>query len=165
MDNRFLRFLFLFVVFFLLSGIVFAEDTVRNKLTVTNGKEKDICTAVKKTVREELNTKKEEQNTKDVVKTGIQLGYSACLIVKCAIAADGKLKDIITGAIEAGASPDVISRCAIDAGAEARDVSRYILEAGFPDLCFLEPENLEPVRIDLPGDETTGRGFVSPSAP
>ena len=160
MHKRFIGCFFSLFSFFLLCNLVFAKEPVpvKDLLSLNHAKEKDICIAVKKTI-------KEGAKTKEVVKTGIQLGHNACLIVKCAIQAEGNLKEIIIGAIEAGATQDVVARCAIDAEADAREVAQYIREAGFAGLCYVEPQEIEPIDPNLPGDETTGRGFVSPSAP
>jgi hypothetical protein len=137
--------------------MVFAQEPVREKLTLNNPKEKDICTAVKKTIKEGLNTK-------DTVKTGIQLGYSACLVIKCAIMAEGNLKDIVYGAIEGGTPPEVVARCATDAGADAKDVAQYISSAGLPGLCYVQPEKLEAMEIWVPGGNPGG-GYLSPYTP
>lgn len=145
------------VIFLLFAAIVFAQTPVREKLTLNNPKEKDICTAVKKTIKEGLNTK-------DIVKTGIQLGYSACLVIKCAIMAEGNLKDIVYGAIEVGTPPEVVARCATDAGAEAKEVAQYISSAGLPGLCYVQPEKLETMEIWVPGGNPGG-GSLSPYRP
>ncbi|MBM4145854.1 MAG: hypothetical protein FJ240_06220 [Nitrospira sp.] len=112
---------------------------------------------MKKTIKEGLNTK-------DIVKTGIQLGYSACLVIKCAIMAEGNLKDIVYGAIEGGAPPEVVARCATDAGAEAKEVAQHISSAGLPGLCYVQPEKLETMEIRVPGGNPGG-GYLSPSSP
>jgi hypothetical protein len=144
-------------VFLLFASISFAQEPIREKLTLNNPKEKDICTAVKKTIKDGLNTK-------DTVKTGIQLGYSACLIIKCAIMAEGNLKDIVYGAIEGGTPPEVVARCATDAGAEPKDVAQCISSAGSPGLCYVQPEKLETMEIWVPGGNPGG-GYLSPHIP
>ena len=157
MDKCVMKSLCLSALFLLCASMVFAQEPVREKLTLNNPKEKDICTAVKKTIKEGLNTK-------DTVKTGIQLGYSACLVIKCAIMAEGNLKDIVYGAIEGGTPPEVVARCATDAGAEAKDVAQYISSAGLPGLCYVQPEKLETMEIWVPGGNPGG-GYLSPSSP
>jgi hypothetical protein len=157
MGRYIIKSLCLSAIFLLFASMVFAQDPVREKLSLNNPKEKDICTTVKKTINEGLNTK-------DIVKTGIQLGYSACLVIKCAIMAEGNLKDIVYGAIEGGTPPEVVARCATDAGAEAKDVAQYISSAGSPGFCYVQPEKLEKMEIRAPGENPAG-GFISPSIP
>jgi hypothetical protein len=151
------RCFFSLLFFCLMASHVFAQDPVKDQLNKNNPKAKDICVAVKKTIKDGLNTK-------DVVKTGIQLGHSACLIIKCAINAEGNLKEVVTGAIEAGTPTEVVARCATDAGADAKEVAQYISLAGVPGLCYIEPEKLDPLEIRVPGEQHGG-GFVSPSSP
>jgi len=157
MVKRFLMYLFVLLALLFLSNIVFAQEAVKNKLSLNNDREKDVCNAVKKAIQEGFNTK-------DIVKTGIELGHNVWLIVKCAISWGGELKDVVTVAIEAGATSDVVSRCAIDAGAEAKEVAKYISIAGLPGLCYLEPQKIDPMEIGLPGGNPGG-GYLSPSSP
>jgi hypothetical protein len=152
-----MKYLCLSAVFLLFTSMVFAQEAVREKLTLNNPKDKDICTAVKKTIKEGLNTK-------DTVKTGIQLGYGACLIIKCAIMAEGNLKDIVYGAIEGGTPPEVVARCATDAGAEAKEVAQCISSAGLAGLCYFQTETLETMEIQVPGVNPGGK-YLSPSSP
>ena len=157
MNKLVIRCVFVFLFFSLLSGMAIAKEPAKNTAALQNNAgEKEICSAVKKSIQEGMNAK-------DVVQTGIKLGHNACLIVKCAIEAGGNLKDIITGAIEAGAPSHVVSRCAIDAGVEADEVAAYIMLASAPGFCYYEPEVLAPEEIELPGGDPGG-GFLSPSS-
>jgi len=61
------------------------------------------------------------QDIRKLVKTGIQMGYGACGVIKCAISGGGNLRLAVTAAVEAGATKDVVSRCALDACIEASD--------------------------------------------
>jgi hypothetical protein len=65
-----------------------------------------------------------KQEIRKIVKTGIQMGYDACGVIKCSIKASGDLQQVIEGAVEAGTTKDVVSRCALDACpcAEAKDI-------------------------------------------
>jgi hypothetical protein len=157
MAKFFIKFIYLSALILLFAGTIFAQEPVKDRLTINNTKDKDICTAVKKTMKEGFNAK-------DIVQTGIQLGYSACLIIKCAIMAEGNLKDIVYGAIEGGTPPEVVARCATDAGAEAKDVAQYISSAGSPGFCYVQPEKLENMEIKVPGNNPAG-GYLSPHSP
>ena len=151
--------LFFIILSLLISAqIAYSEEPIKNALSINKTKEKEICSAIKKTIQDGLNTK-------DVVKTGIKLGHSACLVIKCAIEGGGSLKEVVTGAIEAGASADVVSRCCIDAGADPQDVAGFILIAGLPDVCFFEPQMLGPTEIEKPDDQDSAGGYLSPSTP
>src|SRR4030042_314446 len=94
MDKRLNKYIFILLLIFLLSNVVFAAEPIKDIPSLNNAKEKDICNAVKKTIQEGINTK-------DVVKTGIKLGHSACLIVKCAISGGGNVKEIVVVDISA----------------------------------------------------------------
>jgi hypothetical protein len=157
MNKRVMAYIFVFLSFSLLSNVVLAKEPVMNTALQNNAGENEICSAVKKSIREGMNAK-------DVVQTGIKLGHNACLIVKCAIEGGGNLRDIVTGAIEAGAPSHVVSRCAIDAGVEADELTAYIMSAAAPGFCYFEPEVLAPIEIELPGGDPGG-GFLSPSSP
>ena len=114
---------------------------------------KDICTVVKKFLSDGMNTK-------EITKASIQLGHDACLVVRCAIEANGSLDQIITGALEAGATSDVCSRCALEAGADPAAVAKA-LETG---LGYSTPlgAGLTPIDVKLPGGEPGG-GTLSSS--
>ena len=132
---------------------------VKNMLSVNKAKEAEICNAIQKTIKDGFKTK-------EVVKTGIQLGHRACLVIRCAIEGGGDLKEVVTGAIEAGATPAVVARCSVDAGADPKEVGGFIMLAGFPDVCYFEPQILGQEELDAPpyGENTEG-GFLSPSTP
>jgi hypothetical protein len=132
---------------------------VKNMLSGNKAKEAEICNAIQKTIKDGFKTK-------EVVKTGIQLGHRACLVIRCAIEGGGDLKEVITGAIEAGAAPAVVARCSVDAGADPKEVGGFIMLAGFPDVCYFEPQILGEEELNAPpyGDNTEG-GFLSPSTP
>ncbi len=152
------KFTFIILSLLLTAHLAYSEEPIKNILSFNKTKEQEICIAVKKAIQDGLNTK-------EVVKTGIQLGHSACLVVKCAIEGGGNLKEIITGAIEAGATPDVVSRCAVDAGADPKEIAGYIMLAGLPDVCYFEPQRLEETEIRNPQGEDSAGGFLSPSTP
>ncbi len=132
---------------------VFAGDTLKDILSKKYQEQKDICPVVKNTILE-------GQSSKDVTKTGILLGYDACLVIRCAIEAKGELDQVIAGALEAGTTSDVCSRCAINAGADPAAVAKA-LETG---LGYSPPmgAGLAPVEIGQPGGNTNG-GKLSPS--
>jgi hypothetical protein len=169
MERYLKQFSFVAFFFFLLSQHAFAEVSVADALAKNNVDGKNICSSIQKSIQQEINAK-------DVVKTAIKLGHSACLVVKCAIAGGGKLADVIPGAIEAGATPDVISRCAIDAGAEASGVAEILSTCSLGP-CYFVPDGLGYSSSEgggvistgntLPGEgnSTAGNGQpVSPSA-
>jgi hypothetical protein len=126
----------------LVHGAVFAQETLKDKLTRQYKEEKDICPVVKKNIREGLSTK-------EITKSCIQLGHDACLVVRCAVEADGKLEQIITGAIEAGTTSDVCARCAMNAGADPKAIAAILA----PGLGYspLEGGGLTPIETSLPG--------------
>jgi len=109
----------IFIVLLILSNSSFAEKAMRNMISVKFSEQRDICLVVRSLIQE-------GKYTKEVVKTTIEMGYSACLVTKCAIEAGGNLEDIINGAIEAGATSDVIARCVIDAGGNSEEVARIL---------------------------------------
>ena len=126
--------------------------------SLKNLKEDQFCEAVKKSIQDGLDTKV-------VVQTGIKLGHKVCIVVKCAIEGGGLVEDVIIGAIEAGAPSDVVSKCAIDAGADPTKVAQFVSLAGIPGFCYLEPQEVEKIDIDIPGTDEPGGGFISPSVP
>jgi hypothetical protein len=150
MHKKLKAFSFAAAILLLVSGPVFAKDTVKaaphgqralieqlSLKEILSGRGvagSNICGAVQATI-------KEGTGARDVVKTAVELGHSACLVVKCALHSGGSLEEVIGGAIEAGATSDVVSRCALDAGAEAKEVDRSLLRAGLS-LCYIEPEGL-----------------------
>jgi hypothetical protein len=154
------KFFFIVVSLFLSAHIAYAEaPPIKNTLSINKSKETEICNAIQKTIKDGFKTK-------DVVKTGIELGHRACLVIKCAIEGGGDLKEIVTGAIEAGATPDVVSRCCVDAGADPKEVGGFIMLAGLPDVCYFDPQRLGEEELDTPpyGENIEG-GFLSPSTP
>jgi hypothetical protein len=153
MSKRLFLYIAIIATFFIFLCSSVSAEEVRNIFSKNDIIGKDICSTVQKTIKEGMSAR-------DVVRTGIELGHSACLVVKCAIYGGGNLKDVITGAIEAGAPSYVVSRCSIDAGADPKEVSINIEQAGILG-CYFEPEELEPVEIELPGGDEGG-GFISP---
>ncbi|OGW38106.1 MAG: hypothetical protein A2Y97_08480 [Nitrospirae bacterium RBG_13_39_12] len=153
MNKRLFVYISTVITFFTFIFIQVSAGEVKDIFSKKNMAGKDICSAVKKTIKDGMNTR-------EVVRTGIELGHSACLVVKCAIAGGGNLKEIITGAIEAGAPSNVVSRCSMDAGADPKAVSTIIVQAGLLG-CYFEPEGLEPIEVELPGGDQGG-GFISP---
>jgi hypothetical protein len=157
MNNRItipLLILFVLVTLPLIGSPVCAEDTLKNILAKKYNAEKDICPVVKKSIMEGLGTK-------DVTKSCIEMGYDACLVVRCAVEAKGKLEEIIIGALEAGATSDVCSRCALDAGADPLEIAKA-LEQGLGYSTPLEA-GLTTGEISLPGGSGSG-GVISPSS-
>ena len=154
--KRQLIFAITFVVFLLSINTAFADD-IKNVITNNYRQSKDSCIVVKRLIKEEINTK-------EIVKTGVQLGHSACLIVKCAISGGGKLEEIIDGALEAGATTDVIAKCAVDAGANPQEVANLLTDLGQVAFCIAPEELLETIPISLPGSENQGGGVISPSS-
>jgi hypothetical protein len=157
--------IFYFVISLLLIGFTFSlsyaaelkEDPVTKKykeiITQRYEQEKDICKIVKDTIKEELEVKA-------IVRTCILLGHDPCLVVRCAIEANGGLEDIILGALQAGASEEVCSRCAIDSGADPLAVAE-IIERGFETEA---PDPVAPLYTPFPGADPGG-GYLSPSLP
>jgi hypothetical protein len=151
---------FIVISLLLTAHIALAEaPPVKNMLSMDKTKEAEICNAIQKAIKDGFKTK-------EVVKTGIKLGYRACLVIRCAIEGGGDLKEVITGAIEEGATPAVVSRCSVDAGADPKEVGGFIMLAGFPDVCYFEPQILGEDELNAPpyGENTEG-GFLSPSTP
>lgn len=129
----------------------YAEETVKNNVIKSYQETRDICFSVKNLLGNRVDTK-------EVTKASIELGHDACLVVRCAIEANGSLDQIITGALEAGATSDVCSRCAIEAGVDPADVARVLEKSlGYPIASALTPTD-----IHIPVGEPGG-GFVSPS--
>ncbi|MFZ2199087.1 MAG: hypothetical protein WAV13_15215 [Thermodesulfovibrionales bacterium] len=126
-----------------------ASDSARQK------KEEVLC----RQIQDKITNKQEIRN---IVKTGIQMGYGACGVIKCAIKGGGDSKQVIEGAVEAGAAKDVISRCALDAGVDARDVAFILSYIDVPGICYILLE--EPEYIIPPGPDPSKRRIViSPS--
>jgi hypothetical protein len=136
-----------------LGTVAFAEETVKDAVDKKYKETKDIRTVI-------INLLSEGMNTKEVTKSSILLGHDACLVVKCAIEANGSLEQIITGALEAGATSDVCSRCALEAGADPTAVARA-LDTG---LGYSTPlgAGLTPIEVKMPGGEP-GKGTLSSS--
>jgi hypothetical protein len=143
----------LFIVPFV-HGPVFAQETLKDKLTRQYKEEKDICPVVKKNIREGLSPK-------EITKSCIQLGHDACLVVRCGVEANGNLEQIITGAIEAGTTSDVCSRCAMNAGADPKAIAA-ILETGLG-YSPVSEGGLTPIETSLPGGNKPG-GVMSSSS-
>ena len=152
---------FLILIFLLFTAHIACAEAppIKNMLSMNKAKEAEICDAIQKTIKDGFKTK-------EVVKTGIKLGYRACLVVRCAIEGGGDVKEVVTGAIEAGAPPNVVARCSVDAGADPKEVGGFIMLAGFPDVCYFEPQILGQEELNAPpyGENTEG-GFLSPSTP
>ncbi|MCG2721593.1 MAG: hypothetical protein L6290_06220 [Thermodesulfovibrionales bacterium] len=133
---------------------VLAQETVRDTVAKEYKETRDICPAVKQVLKNGLDTK-------ETVKSSIELGHDACLVVRCAIEGGGNIEQVIVGALAAGATSDVCSRCAIEAGASPAEVAKA-LETGLgysPQLAA----GLSIIEIGLPGN-ARGGGVMSPSA-
>lgn len=143
---------FLFIFCFSLSA--FADETIKSNVQKKYKETKDICTTIKSLLAEGMNTK-------EVTKACIELGHDACLVVRCAIEANGTLEQIIIGALEAGVTSDVCSRCAIEAGVDP-EVLAKAFETG---LGYTPPlgAGLTPIEIGIPGSSPAG-GYISPSS-
>jgi hypothetical protein len=135
-----------------LGAVAFADETIKDGVDKKYKETKDICAVVKQFLSDGMNTK-------EITKASIQLGHDACLVVRCAIEANGSLDQIITGALEAGATSDVCSRCALEAGADPVAVAKA-LETG---LGYSTPlgAGLTPIDVKLPGGEPGGRTLSS----
>lgn len=132
------------------TSLSFAEEKpMKDVINKEYQESRDICNVVKKTIRD-------NPDTKQLVKASIELGHEACLVIRCAIEANGNLEQIITGALEAGTTSDVCSRCAIDAGVDAVAVAK-ILQTG---LGYSTPQAVLTPIGGLPGG-TPGGGLVS----
>jgi hypothetical protein len=114
-------------------------------------------------VREIIRT---GNDTAETVNNSILMGYPACVVVRCAIEAGGKLEDVITAAYKAGATSDIIVTCLVEAGVDTDVLARTIERLGLPGLGYT------PVAT-LPGYSPTfsqpigggGGGTVSPVRP
>lgn len=119
MDRKIFISLSIFIILMILGASSFANKTMRQMISDKFTEQRDICLVIRSLIQE-------GKDTKEAVKTSINMGYSACFVIRCAIEGGGNLEQIITGAIEAGATPDVISRCAIDAGENPGEVARIL---------------------------------------
>jgi hypothetical protein len=116
-------------------------------------KEKDIGPVV-------VSCIKEGMNTREVVKTAIDMGHSACYVVKSSLGGGGGLEETIFGAIDAGATTDVCSRCAIEGGAYPQDVAKVLEQQG---LAYTTAgTSLTPISVAPPGGNSGGKN-LSPS--
>jgi len=140
-------------LFLIAQNPAFAQDRLKDMISKKYHEEKDICPVVKNAILE-------GQSSRDVTKTSILLGHDACLVIRCAIEAKGRLDQVIAGALEAGTTSDVCSRCAINAGADPAAVAKA-LESG---LGYSPPLAAAPEPIDtrLPGGNSSG-AKLSPS--
>ncbi|MFZ5907429.1 MAG: hypothetical protein ACOYVJ_08500 [Nitrospirota bacterium] len=129
------------------------EQTVKDAIVKEFKDTKDICPVVKQVLKSGMDTR-------EIVKSSIELGHDACLVVQCAIAGGGNIEQVISGALAAGATSDVCSRCAIEAGANPAEVAKA-LETG---LGYSPPlaAGLPTIEIGLPGNARSG-GVMSPS--
>lgn len=137
------------------SEVTGADENAKKLIASSYRQSSDVCNTVAELVQQ-------ENDNREIVKIGIQLGHSTCIVVKCALHAGGKLEDVITGALEAGARTDVLSRCAIEAGADPQDVAGAIFAANQLLACA-EPEDLSETVENLPSEhDDQGGGPVSP---
>jgi len=137
------------------SGVTGADENAKKLIASSYRQSPDVCNTVAQLVQQ-------ENDTREIVKIGIQLGHSTCIVVKCALHAGGKLEDVITGALEAGARTDVLSRCAIEAGADPQDVAGAIFAANQLLACA-ESEDLSEAIDTIPSEhDDQGGGPVSP---
>ena len=141
----------LFLLFFLFSPSTTNAGAVSAKAGegVRSEKEELLCRNIKEKI---IN----REDIRKIVKTGIQMGYDACGVIKCSIQGGGDLRQIITGAVDAGATKDIISKCALDAGAEAKEVAVILSSLSSAGLCYMLPEGPE---IIVPPEPV----FISPS--
>jgi hypothetical protein len=88
-----------------------------------------------------------------VVRTAIELGHSACLVVQCALDGGGEPERVMAGAIEAGTATDVASRCAVDGGLDPSVVAGILtrLDLGLS-LCYFEPKGAEHKNVRFGAD-------------
>jgi hypothetical protein len=121
------------VLLFFASAVQAAEPA-GNLPALRQAKANNICTAVKKTIDDGVDSK-------IVVRTAIVLGHNACQVVRCAIEGGGDLEQIVAGTVAAGISSEVIARCAVDAGAQAAEVAGILsLPQMQLNLCYFRPE-------------------------
>jgi hypothetical protein len=145
--------------------VVTVKETVKDALTRNNPGAANICGAVKKTMDEGLKVR-------DIVKTGIEFGHSACLVISCAVTGGGPLEDVMAGALDAGATSDVVSRCAIDSGVDVNEVADALLRVGPPQLCYFGPDEglgysaaeIAMVPMSSAPVSAINSGFISPSS-
>lgn len=156
MGKKISQALFAITAVLLAAGPVFSA-TVREELADKLKISRDICPAIKSSISSGTNTK-------EVVKTAIQMGQPACYVIKCALDAGGGLDQVVLGAIEAGATGEVTARCATDAGAQPEDVARVLEREGLPGLGYTPPPTgPSPITVTYPGGDRPG-GFMSPSS-
>jgi hypothetical protein len=73
-----------------------------------------------------------------VVRTAIEIGYSPCLVIRCAIEGGADVARVLQGTGEAAVTADVAARCAVDAGVDRGLVARLFAELPYePSFCYL----------------------------
>ncbi|MEC4676404.1 MAG: hypothetical protein VST72_05715 [Nitrospirota bacterium] len=149
---------YLAVFFFILLSIILSanpaitKENVKDVLTPNNTGRAEICNAVKKSIRNGLDTKK-------IVSTNIRAGRDACYVIGCAIDGGGDLRLIITGAMETGLTSDVVARCTLNAGAEPAVITGIYEGLGLDFGHLDEEEDLMQAEIDPPAGSDGGRYF------
>lgn len=138
--------------------------TVREIMAESLARGKTICIVVGDMIR--AANKAGQNITGEVVENAILLGHPACVVVKCAVEAEGKLEDIVAAAFRVGASSDVIVTCCVDGGAEYAALARVIERLCLPGLGYTLPASSQvyvPALVSTLGGG--GGASVSPFRP
>ncbi len=137
-------------LFLLAAFPVFAEDEALTE------KEQLVCDVIQDSITA-------GNDISSFVRTGIQMGFDACFVMRCAMEGEGDLKQIVTGAVEAGSTTDVVARCAVNAGADVEKLAGIIMSVEEFSLCYLPPrDEVIPVGTSFPGGRDERR--MSPSS-
>jgi hypothetical protein len=96
---------FILLCSFLVQGIVFAEDTLKEGIIKkAEANKNDIDPVIKEYLK--LGT-----DPRELVKTCVQLGFEACKVANTAIVAGADRQQVIFGALDGGATNDDLNRC------------------------------------------------------
>jgi hypothetical protein len=122
------------------------SNLVSETLRQQSAAERSSCAGVRRTIQAGADASL-------VVRTGVELGYNSCQVIRCALetgpaapapGARALCEQVIRGAVSAGVQPDVISRCSADAcdpAAVAAILAATLLE---PNYCYFSPREVEP---------------------
>ena len=101
------------------------DTSIRYTLAEALTKGKGVCAVVGDLIKDGMSSAQ-------VVENAILMGHPACIVVRCAIDAGGKLEDVITAAFRADATSDVIITCCMLAGIPVDALARVLECRGYP---------------------------------